>query len=153
MSKCLQAYGVNIMQIRSYVLQTALMALVIHICSLFRRFMSEIGSWGVQMRSMMLTWQRRSRSSRLLPLATANRSLLVQKRRNRSSAAVSHHAFAPLTSCSCVAYNKISMPLLVAHAQPVFHFGDWSSSSQFILLVCRLISHMNMACFCSLLVC
>lgn len=97
------------MQIREFMFQSALVAFSNDICHLFSRLVNEKGSWGVQMRSMRLTWQRRSRSSRLLPLATANRRPLVQKRRNRSSAAVSHQAFAPVTSCICIACNKISM--------------------------------------------
>ena len=86
------------MQIWEYVCQTALVTFVTDICYLFSELVAEIGSWGVQMRSMVLTWPKRNRSSRLLPLATANRKTLVQKRRNRSSAAVSQHACAPLTA-------------------------------------------------------
>ena len=110
------------MQIWEYMCQTALVTFVTDICYLFSRLVAEIGSWGVQMRSMVLTWPKRNRSSRLLPLATANRKTLVQKRRNRSSAAVSQHACAPLTAL-CVAYNKISMLSLFACVQPVFHYA------------------------------
>ncbi len=108
MSKCFHACGVHTMQIREYMIQTALVTFVNDVCHLFNTLVTEIGSRVVQMRSMMLTWQRRSPSSRLLPLATANRRTLVQRRRNRSSAAVSHHAFAPLTSCTCVVLTTSS---------------------------------------------
>ena len=122
------------MQIQEYMCQTALVTFVTDICYLFSRLVAEIGSWGVQMRSMVLTWPKRNHSSRLLPLATANRKTLVQKRRNRSSAAVSQHACAPLTAL-CVAYNKISMLSLFACVQPMFHYDHWSSSSLVILYI------------------
>lgn len=138
MSRCLQAYGVNIMQIREYLFQTALVALVHCKFHLFSTLVIEQGWLVVQTRSMRLTWQRRSRSSRLLPLATANRNKTPrQKRRNRTSAAVSHQGLAPLISCSCVAsqcpcWLRLCSPYLLCslvRQQP----GH--------LLGCQLISH------------